>query len=105
VGAHCLGGAYAVSPSLARRHDLLRWEPWVGTGLGEDVVMGVLSAAAGLRMRSMTAVGEPFGRAHVGLPGPPEWLLSRGHSIVHAVKDADAVVEASLRDRLQGAWS
>jgi len=101
VGAHCLGGAYAVSAALARRRDLLRWEPWIRTGIGEDVVMGVLCAAAGLRMRSMTAVGEPFGLAHVGLPGSPEWLLERGHSIVHAVKDRDPTIEARLRARLQ----
>lgn len=103
LGAHCLGGAYAVSPALARRRDLLRWEPWVGSGLGEDVVMGVLCAAAGLHMQSMTATGEPFGLSHVGLPGPPEWLLARGHSIVHAVKDPDTRVEADMRARLQEA--
>jgi hypothetical protein len=101
LGAHCLGGAYAVGPALARRHDLLRWEPWIGSGLGEDVVMGVLCAAAGLRMRSMTAIGEPFGLAYTGLAGPPEWLRRRGHSIVHAVKDPDAGVEAEIRERLQ----
>ena len=100
LGAHCLGGAYAVSPALAGRRDLLRWEPWFRSGLGEDVVMGVLCAAAGLRMRSLTAVGEPFGLAHIGLPGSPEWLLARGHSIVHAVKDPDPIAEARLRARL-----
>jgi hypothetical protein len=105
LGAHCLGGAYAVGPALAARHDLLDWKPWVGSGLGEDVVMGVLCAAAGLRMRSMTAVGEPFGLAYTGLAGTPEWLRQRGHSIVHAVKDSDAEVEAELRERLQAAVS
>lgn len=105
LGAHCLGGAYAVSPALARRRDLLRWDPWTRTGVSEDVMMGVLCAAAGLRMRSMTAAGEPFGLAHVGLPGSPEWLLARGHSIVHAVKDPDPIAEARLRARLQARTS
>ena len=103
LGAHCLGGAYTVSPVLAQRYDLLRWEPWAASGLSEDVVMGVLCAAAGLRMRSMTALDEPFGLAHVGLPGSPEWLLARGHSIVHAVKHPDPRVEADIRKRLQAA--
>lgn len=103
LGAHCLGGAYAVAPALTRRGDLLHWDPWIGSGLGEDVVMGILCAAAGLRMQSMTAVGEPFGLAYLGLPGPPEWIVARGHSIVHAVKDPDAGVEADIRQRLQKA--
>jgi hypothetical protein len=103
LAAHCLGGAYAVSSELARRRDLLRWEPWFKTGVSEDVVMGVLCAAAGLRMQSMTAIGEPFGLAHLGLPGPPEWLVARGHSIVHAVKDPDAEAEAAIRRALQAA--
>jgi hypothetical protein len=97
LGAHCLGGAYAISPALARRHDLLHWEPWYGTLISEDVVMGVLCAAAGLRMRSLTAAGEPFGLAHRGLPGSPEWLLARGHSIVHSVKSPDPELEADMR--------
>jgi hypothetical protein len=52
-------------------------------------------------MRSMTATGEPFGLAYTSLPGPPEWLRRRGHTIVHPVKDADAGVEAEIRERLQ----
>jgi hypothetical protein len=101
LGAHCLGGAYAISPSLARRRDLLHWKPWIGAGISEDVVLGVLCGAAGLRMRSMTAFGEPFGLAHIGLPGPPEWLVARGHSIVHAVKNPNAEIEANIRRAFQ----
>jgi hypothetical protein len=97
MAAHCLGGAYAVSTSLAHRRDLMHAEPWIGAGVSEDVVMGVLCGAAGLRMRSMTAIGEPFGLSHNALPGPPEWLVARGHSIVHAVKSSDAEVEANIR--------
>ena len=41
LGAHCLGGAYAVGPALLSCADLLDWQPWVGTGLSEDVVVGL----------------------------------------------------------------
>jgi hypothetical protein len=100
TGAHCLGGAYAVSPRLVSRRDLLSWSPWVKTQLGEDVVMGILCFAAGLRPLSLVDRGEPFGLAHVGLPADPEWLLGNGHSIVHSLKTEDPVDEAELRRRL-----
>jgi hypothetical protein len=100
TGAHCLGGAYAVGPALLQRRDLLEWSPWIRTHLGEDVVVGVLAAAAGLRSMSLVGPDEPFGLAHVGLPESPEWLVGRGHSIVHSVKDDDAQTEAALRARL-----
>jgi hypothetical protein len=101
-GASCLGGAYAISSRLASRHDLMDWRPWVGAGLGEDVVMGVLCGAAGLSMRSLTAPGEPFGIAHIGLPKPPRELIADGYSIVHAVK-SDPVTEQAWRQEFRTA--
>jgi hypothetical protein len=97
TGAHCLGGAYAVSPALLARTDLFDPQPWLYTGLAEDVVVGLLCHAAGLRARGLVGEGEPFGLAHVGLPAEPSELIDRGHSIVHAVKDPDPVVEAQMR--------
>jgi hypothetical protein len=97
TGAHCLGGAYAVAPALLRRADLFDPEPWLGVGLGEDVVLGVLCHAAGLEPRGLVGPGEPFGLAHVGLPAPPHELIAAGHSIVHAVKHRDAATEEQLR--------
>ncbi len=98
TGAHCLGGAYAVAPALLRHADLFDPEPWLGVGLGEDVVLGVLCHAAGLEPRGLVGPGEPFGLAHVGLPAPPDELIAAGHSIVHAVKHRDAATEEQLRE-------
>jgi hypothetical protein len=98
AGAHCLGGSYAVSPRLIERDDLLDWRPFARTKLGEDVVVGLLCHAAGLRMRSLVDEGEPFGLAHIGLPGSPDWLAGRGHSVIHSVKDADGRTEDELRE-------
>jgi hypothetical protein len=99
-GAHCLGGAYAVSPSFLGSVSL-DWRPWIRTRLSEDVVVGLLSSAAGLSMKSLTARGEPFALAWRGLPGPPSKIVDRGHSIVPSVKCADERAESELRGALQ----
>jgi len=97
LGAHCLGGAYAVSGGLLARAREWDWRPWAQSGLGEDVVLGLLCAAAGFRMRGMVEDGEPFGVVWRGLPAPPADLLDRGFSIVHSVKDGPHGTEAELR--------
>ncbi len=97
LGAHCLGGAYAVSASLLKRARSWDWRPWVQAGLGEDVVLGLLCAAAGLRMQGMVGPGEPFGVTWSGLPGPPAELVDRGYSIVHSVKSGAHGTEHELR--------
>lgn len=98
-GAHCLGGAYAVSRSFLASA-ALELGPWPGTRLSEDVVVGLLSSHAGLAMASLTAPGEPFGLAWRGLPGTPTELKQRGHTIVHSVKHADPSAEEALRREL-----
>jgi hypothetical protein len=98
-GAHCLGGAYAVSRNFLASA-ALEPDPWLGTRLGEDVVVGLLSSHAGLAMASLTAPGEPFALAWQGLPGTPAELKSRGHSIVHSVKHADPSAEETFRREL-----
>jgi hypothetical protein len=97
LGAHCLGGAYAVSRSLLARRDLLDWRPWIRTQLEEDVLLGLLSGAAGLRMLGAVGAGEPFAVSWKGLPAEPARLLARGHSIVHSVKDGAHGTESQLR--------
>ena len=101
-GAHCLGGAYGVSAAFLRRA-ALDWRPWIRTRLGEDVVVGLLCSAAGLRMRSLTAPGEPFALAWRGLPASPGEIAAHGASIVHSVKCDEPDEEAALRGRLQAA--
>jgi hypothetical protein len=96
-GAHCLGGAYAVGRALLARHDLLDWRPWVRTGLGEDIVVGVLVAAAGLDFRGSVGAGETFGLGWQSLPLSPDQLIDRGYSIVHSVRDQTYGTESELR--------
>ena len=99
-GAHCLGGAYAVSATFLGSVSL-DWRPWIRTRLGEDVVIGLLSSSAGLSMKSLTGRGEPFALAWRGLPGPLSTIVGRGHSIMHSVKCTDERAESELRRVLQ----
>src|SRR5262249_37333938 len=96
LGAHRLGGAYARSPSLPAHRDLLDWRPWLQTHLSEDVVLGLLCGAAGLRMQGAVGPAEPFAVSWAGLPAAPQQLLERGHSIAHSVKDGPHGSEREL---------
>ncbi len=98
LGAHCLGGAYAVGPGLLARDDLLDWRPWVRTGLGEDIVVGVITAVASLTVRGAVAPGDAFGLAWQDLPLPPEQLIEKGYSVVHSVRDQPFGTESELRE-------
>jgi hypothetical protein len=98
LGAHCLGGAYAVSPRLFARSELLDWRPWVRTQVDEDILLGLLCGAAGLRMQGAVGEGEPFAVSWKGLPAEPSKLLARGHSIVHSVKHGTHGTESELRE-------
>lgn len=100
-GEHCLGGGYALSPRLLERlgaagilDDPLRW---LDAGCGEDVMLGVLNRACGLRARSMTRPGEPFAIGYKHLPDEPERLLAQGHAIVHSVAATATRDEAAIR--------
>jgi hypothetical protein len=97
LGAHCLGGAYAVSANLFKRSHEWDWNPFVGGQLGEDITLGLHCGASGMRMRGMVDEGEPFGVSWIGLPGDPESLVRRRFSIVHSVKDCEYGSEHELR--------
>jgi hypothetical protein len=101
LGAHCLGGAYAVSRDLLRHAQDWEWAPWADAGLGEDVVLALLCAADGMRMEGMVQAGDPFGISWRGLPGEPDDLISRGFSIVHSLKDCAYGTERDLRQQFR----
>lgn len=102
TGEHCLGGAYAVTAEAARR---MRERGYLddplatyGTRLGEDVVLGMLVRACGLRLGSLVAPGEAFALRHRGLLAEPAQLVQRGHAVVHSVKGHR---EAELRGQFR----
>ena len=97
LGAHCLGGAYAVGPALLGRADLLDWQPWVGTGLGEDVVVGLLGGAADVKVCGSVSSHGVFGIGFRNLPLPPARLIAQGYGIVHSVQDQEYGEESQIR--------
>ena len=104
AGEHCLGGAYAVRGRLVDELASRGWltpAPWLGTWLGEDVVLGLLARACGYALRGLVGPGEPFGLARDGLPAPPDDLLANGHTILHSVKNDPRYSEAELRDHFR----
>jgi hypothetical protein len=101
-GAHCLGGAYAVSRAFLDRAELDS-KRWLGTGLGEDVVVGILCSAAGLGMSSLVGRDQPFALAWRGLPAAPTELARGGHSLVHSVKAETLADESEIRAALRSA--
>jgi hypothetical protein len=98
-GAHCLGGAYAVSRAFLERAEL-EVDRWLGTGLGEDVVVGILCSSVGLNMRSLVGHDQPFALAWQGLPASPAELAQRNHSLVHSVKAPTLEDERRIRAEL-----
>ena len=70
---------------------------WLQAPLGDDPLLGLLSAAAGFELESFDAEGEPFAVRHRGLPDTPERLIERGHSIIHSLKDYAQQREEGLR--------
>jgi hypothetical protein len=65
--------------------------------LGEDVVMGLMCGAAGLRMDNLVAPGQVFGVSWQDLPASPTELVERGYSIIHSLKTGKYGTEESLR--------
>lgn len=104
-GENCQGGGYALTRGLLDRlaaagmlDDPLRWRD---TRVGEDVMVGVLARATGLRLDGDVAPGEGlFAVARAGLPLPPARLLEGGYAIVHPVTRTEDWEEPQLRAAL-----
>jgi hypothetical protein len=75
---------------------------WQYLPLGEDVIISMYTYAIGLRLEDFSDVGEPFGVQWRGLPYPPQDLLSRGHSVIHSVKNDRQLGEDGIRQFFEG---
>jgi hypothetical protein len=100
-GEHCLGGGYALSrpmlDSMADAGYLDDPSVWMSIDLPEDVMMGIYTRAAGFEFQNFVNDRDVFGVRHVGLADTPEKLISRGFSVIHAVKNDQHFKEADLR--------
>ncbi|HMO25433.1 MAG TPA: hypothetical protein PKB10_04120 [Tepidisphaeraceae bacterium] len=100
-GEHCLGGGYAISrpclDAMNARGYLDDPSLWLAIDCPEDVMAGLYVKAAGFGIANHVGTNEVFGVRHMGLPYPPEELVQRGYSVIHAVKNDPNVSEPDIR--------
>ena len=89
IGAHCQGGAVAVSSALAvaaRNAGLLeRPLDWLSMPLAGDVMLSALAIALGFEVADFSGPGEPFAVDYGRLPASPPELVKQGHSLIHSL--------------------
>lgn len=95
------GGVYLISRAaldVAAARGLLRASPPWWTSIGEDLWFSLVVAAAGFRLASWGAPGEPLVSASHHLPLHKEDVLREGKLAVHSVRRGkDGEDEATLR--------
>jgi hypothetical protein len=101
LGDHCQGGGYAIRKELlvAMLKAAILDHPltWLRTGLGEDIMMGIISWSLELPPTDYNRNNEVFGVTFSGLAFPPEELIQRGYSIIHSLKRPNFTDEIELR--------
>lgn len=99
------GGAYALSRTCLRTIYEAGWlagndgynpSNLRPTCIAEDSLIAMLTFAAGFRVGEIGGPGQPFAVKHIGLPMPPEELITSGSIVTHSVKYED---ETSVRVR------
>ncbi len=97
----CQGGAYAISWKMLEKLEALGYldsaAAWTYIPIWEDVAMGMYAYASGFAIRDGSQEGSPFASQWNGLSCPPEDLLSKGHSIIHSIKNSSDYREADIR--------
>jgi hypothetical protein len=105
-GEHALGGSYIHSLKLADDIHARGW--WdmpslASSRLGEDMIMGLLTVAAGYRTADFGRPEDPMAIQWRGLPAHPEDLLSKGNLITHSVRSYGDIKEAEIREIFRAA--
>jgi hypothetical protein len=101
-GENALGAAFAIRQEVARHWiaEGVLDDPglFLGTGLGDDPVLGILVRRSGWRIGGMVDPGDPFALALTGLPSSPDDLLANRYGIIHCVKNDARWSEAEIRE-------
>lgn len=101
-GASCIGGGYALRREALQQMKTARYldNPclFLHRHISEDVAIGLLVSAVGMKIADFNSPNEPFGVVWRGLSAPPAQLLQDGYSIIHSVKDYEDVCEAAVRE-------
>jgi hypothetical protein len=105
IGEYCQGGGYVVSREFLSR---IAAEPLLADAavflqhltFGEDVIMGLICGAVGLRMYDLSRRGEPFAIHPFCLPFSCEEISGLGRSIIHSINgSAEAEYRGYFKDR------
>jgi hypothetical protein len=99
-GEHALGGGYIHSLKLADDIHARGW--WdmpslAPSRLGEDMIMGLLTVAAGYRTADFGRPEDPMAMRWRGLPAHPDELLAKGKLLTHSVRFYGAMREPEIR--------
>jgi hypothetical protein len=105
-GEHALGGGYIHRLSLADDIHARGW--WdmpslAPSRLGEDMIMGLLTVAAGYRAADFGRPADPMAMRWRGLPAHPDELLARGKLLTHSVRFWGDLREPEIRSIFRAA--
>jgi hypothetical protein len=100
-GEHALGGGYVHSFELADDIHTRGW--WdmpslAPSRLGEDMIMGLLTVAAGYRTADFGRPEDPIAMRWRGLPAHPDELLAKGKLLTHSVRFWGEMQELAVRE-------
>jgi hypothetical protein len=99
MGAHALGTCL-ISPRLIEVWEQFGWLNLSVLGhsrLGDDQLMGLLSAAAGYRCADLSGPDDQMAIQWRGLSDSPEALSQQGKTLVHSVRSFDDLTETEIR--------
>jgi hypothetical protein len=100
AGEHPLGGGYIHSLMAA---DELQARGWfqlpslARSNLGEDMIMGLVTVAAGYRIADFGRSGDPLSMRWRGLPAHPNELLAQKKLLTHSVRYWADLEEPEIR--------
>jgi hypothetical protein len=100
-GEHCLGGGYVLAREALDRAAAAGYfedlPMWLEVDLAEDVMVGMIVRATGLKLANQVKPGELFGVRWRGLPAAPATLAEQGYAVIHALKNDPNFDEATIR--------
>jgi hypothetical protein len=78
---------------------------WAQMIFPEEPILAMYTRALDLQLYDCSGVGQPFGVQYIGLPYSPEELVSRGHALIHSIKNdkrhSEAEIMAFFRGRMR----
>jgi len=101
-GEHALGGAFIHSGEAVRTlssRGLLDLPEMAASRLGEDMIFGLLTVAAGFQIGDFGGPGDPLALRWIGLPAHPDALLAGSALITHSVRSYGDLAEPAIRAR------